>query len=147
MPYPSRPCQTNKAKPNVGDCPGEKINISGRSLIEYDNENSIDQRRTNSTKDGDRTMKAFFIHDSKKQHDWMVVPETDYMVPVNRDIMEAFISVQPDFSKYTGNRLNGLPPETMGKIIATRTSDGDVCIVENTIWRQRMAHHLGLSSE
>lgn len=92
-------------------------------------------------------MKAFFIHDSKKQHDWMVVPETDYMVPVNRDIMEAFISVQPDFSKYTGNRLNGLPPETMGKIIATRTSDGDVCIVENTIWRQRMAHHLGLSSE
>ena len=92
-------------------------------------------------------MKAFFIHDSKKQQDWMVVPETDYMVPVDQGIMEAFIAVRPDFSKFKGERINGLPPETIGKIIATRTSEGDVCIVENAIWQQRMAYHLAFSSE
>ena len=92
-------------------------------------------------------MMAFFIHDAKKQSDLMVVPEIDAMVPVNRSVMEAFIAVAPDFSGYTGQRLNGLPPEAFGQIVATRKADGDVCIVATSLWRQRMAYHLGLEAK
>ncbi len=92
-------------------------------------------------------MKAFFIHDEKKQSDMMVIPEKDYMVPMSRATMETFISVAPDFSGFAGERLNGMPPETFGKIVATRNSDGDVCILDESLWQQRMAHHLRLDSK
>ncbi len=89
-------------------------------------------------------MKAIFVHDEKKQSDMMVLPETGHMVPMNRAAMEDFIAVAPDFSGYEGQRLNGMPPEAFGKIVATRNSDGDVCIVDTSLWQQRMAYHLGL---
>ena len=88
-------------------------------------------------------MKAFFVHDENVRTDLLVLPETDCVVAVNKEIMEEFISVEPDFSKYTGDRLNSRPPETLGLLVATRKTDGDVCIVENTVWQQRMAVHLG----
>lgn len=87
-------------------------------------------------------MKAYFIYDEKKQIDMMVVPEIDCIVSVNRSVMEVFISVAPDFSKFSGEHLNGLPPESFGRIIATRESQGDVCILEDSLWRQRMAFYL-----
>lgn len=89
-------------------------------------------------------MKAFFVHDEKKQTDLMVVPETDNMVAVNQKVLEEFIAVEPDFTKYSGERLNDLPPETLGVVVATRKSDGDVCIVEEALWQQRMTFHLKL---
>ena len=92
-------------------------------------------------------MKAFFIHDEKKQSDMLAIPETGYMVPMNQAAMEAFIAVSPDFSGYEGERLNGMPPETFGKVVATRNSDGDVCILDESLWQQRMAYHLGLNSK
>jgi hypothetical protein len=57
--------------------------------------------------------------------------------------MEEFIAVAPDFSKYTGDPLNSRPPEALGLLVATRKTDGDVCIVEDRVWQQRMAVHLG----
>jgi len=50
--------------------------------------------------------------------------------------------VEPDFSKYAGDPLNETPPEALGVIVATRESDGDVCIVEEALWQQRMLFHL-----
>ena len=88
-------------------------------------------------------MKAFYVHDENKQMDLMVVPDTDNIVAVDRNVMEEFIAVEPDFSKYSGDRLNDLPPETLGVVVATRKPDGDVCIVEEALWQQRMALHLG----
>lgn len=88
-------------------------------------------------------MKAFFVHDQKKQVDLMAVPETDNFVAVDREVMEEFIAVEPDFSKYSGDHLNNLPPEALGVIVATRRTDGDVCILEETLWQQKMAKHLG----
>jgi len=88
-------------------------------------------------------MKAFFIHDEKKQSDMLVVPETDNIVSMSREVMEAFIAVKPDFSTFSGERLNGLPPETLGRVVATRKSESDVCILDESIWKQRMAVHLG----
>lgn len=92
-------------------------------------------------------MIAFFIHDEKKQLDLLVLPETDTIAPVNREILEAFIAVAPDFSEISGQRLNGLPPESFGQIVASRKSDGDVCILAEPLWHQRMASHLGLPAK
>ena len=88
-------------------------------------------------------MRAFLVHDEKKEIDLIVVPEQEWLVDVNRDVMNDFISVNPDFTKWTGRALKGLTPESFGQIIATREEKGDVCIVEASLWHQRMAFHLG----
>ena len=87
-------------------------------------------------------MKAFFVHDQETQKDVMVVPETDRLVMVDRSVMEEFISVAPDFSKYTGEQLNAQAPESIGLVVATRKSDMDVCIVDEAVWQKRMAFYL-----
>ncbi len=88
-------------------------------------------------------MQAFIVHDAKKQQDLLVVPERDRSVAVDRVIMEEFIAVKPDFTRFEGASLNGLPVETFGHIIASRSTEGDVCIVDEMLWQQRMAAHLG----
>lgn len=88
-------------------------------------------------------MRAFLVHDKKKAADIIVVPEQERLVDVNRQVMNEFIAVDPDFSKWRGKDLNGLPPESFGQIVATREEKGDVCIVETSLWHQRMAFHLG----
>ncbi len=87
-------------------------------------------------------MKAFFVHDRESEKDLMVVPETDSLVKVDRNVMEEFIGVAPDFTKYTGDRLNGQSPEEFGSIVATRKPDMDVCIIEEAVWQRRMAFYL-----
>lgn len=87
-------------------------------------------------------MKAFFVYDEKTHKDLMVVPETDTLVDVDRRVMEEFISVEPDFTVYTGERLNNKTPESIGLVVATRKSDMDVCIIDESLWQQRMAFHL-----
>ena len=88
-------------------------------------------------------MQAFYIYDEKKDADLLVIPEKDCMLPVNRSLMEDFISVKPDFSQWQGQALNGLPPDAMGQVVATRKEDGDVCIIEMDLWHERMAAYLG----
>lgn len=92
-------------------------------------------------------MKAFFVHDKKKQSDMLVVPESNCLVRVNQAVMETFIAVAPDFSEHAGQNLNDLSPETFGHIVATRESDGDVCIIDKSLWQQRMNYHLGHASK
>ncbi len=87
-------------------------------------------------------MKAFFVHDLETQKDVMVVPETDRLVMVDRSVMEEFIGVAPDFSKYTGEQLNAQTPESIGLVVATRKSDMDVCIIDEAVWQKRMAFYL-----
>ena len=87
-------------------------------------------------------MKAFFVHDEETDKDLMAVPETDSLVMVDRRVMEEFIAVAPDFSKFSGKRLNDQAPESVGVVVATRKPDMDVCIIEEALWRQRMAFHL-----
>lgn len=87
-------------------------------------------------------MEAFFVHDKNKQLDLLVVPETDNIVLVNREILEGFIAVMPDFSQYSGEPLNGLKPESLGVVVATRKSEDDVCIAKMDLWHQRMGFYL-----
>ena len=87
-------------------------------------------------------MKAFIVHDVQKQKDLLVIPAADVSTAVDRAIMEEFIAVKPDFARFSGASLNGLPVETFGRVIASRATDGDVCIVDQSLWQQRMAFHL-----
>lgn len=88
-------------------------------------------------------MRAYLVHDQKKEQDLMILPEKNLTVPVNRRVMTDFISVRPNFSQWSGSDLKGLAPETFGRIVATRDDAGDVCVIEASLWQERMAMHLG----
>ena len=88
-------------------------------------------------------MRAYFVYDVKKDKDHLVIPDTNILTDVDRSIMAIFIDVKPDFSNIGGRRLNDLPPNAFGRIVATRDDDGDVCIADPDLWPQRMRAHLG----
>ena len=64
-------------------------------------------------------------------------------VPVDRNAMERFISVTPDFANWTGQACAFVDPEEFGTVVATRDDQGDVCIVRQDLWRERMFANLG----
>jgi hypothetical protein len=64
-------------------------------------------------------------------------------VPVDQDAMERFISVKPDFPNWTGQSCTFVRPEDFGTVVASRDDQGDVCIVREDLWRERMFANLG----
>ena len=83
-------------------------------------------------------MRAYFVHDSAKESDSIVVPELDMLVAVDREAFDLFISARPDFSRFSAVPAGGLSPRSFGKIVATRDDDGDVCVKNDVLWQQRM---------
>ena len=57
--------------------------------------------------------------------------------------MQAFISVNPDFSAWSGDACEGMSPEDFGEIVASRDDCGDVRIFKEDLWREKMEHYLG----
>ena len=88
-------------------------------------------------------MIAYYVHDVKKKDDLIVLPDPGCAVPVDRQRMEDFISVNPEFAKWSGDSCSDLAPEDFGTVVATRDDGGDVCVVNNELWRQRMEYYLG----
>lgn len=88
-------------------------------------------------------MIAYYVHDKKKKDDVVVLPELGCTVAVNRQRMEAFISVAPEFANWSGDSCRDLSPEDFGTVVATRDDTGDVCVVDHQLWRQRMEYYLG----
>ena len=88
-------------------------------------------------------MIAYFVHDSKKENDIIVLPDRECAVPVDRVRLEAFISVDPMFAGWSGDACGLVSPEDFGTVVATRDDDGDVCVVDQDLWRERMEHYLG----
>jgi hypothetical protein len=91
-------------------------------------------------------MIAYYVHDSKKETDLIVLPDMGCSVAVNAGRLEAFISVSPDFSSWSGDACGELSPEDFGTIVASRDEDGDVCVVNHDLWRRCMAQYLGASA-
>ncbi len=91
-------------------------------------------------------MIAYYVHDSKKETDRIVLPDMGCSVAVDAARMEAFISVKPDFASWSGDTCGELSPEDFGTIVASRHEAGDVCVVNHDLWRQCMAHYLGVPS-
>jgi hypothetical protein len=91
-------------------------------------------------------MIAYYVHDSKKETDLIVLPDMGCSVAVDAGRMEAFISVDPDFTSWSGDACGELSPEDFGTIVASRDEGGDVCVANHDLWRRRMAHFLGVPS-
>jgi hypothetical protein len=91
-------------------------------------------------------MIAYYVHDSKKETDLIVLPDMGCSVAVDAGRLEAFISVNPDFASWSGDACGELSPEDFGAIVASRDEGGDVCVVNHDLWRRRMTHFLGAPS-
>ena len=91
-------------------------------------------------------MIAYYVHDSKKETDLIVLPDMGCSVVVDAGRLEAFISVNPDFTSWSGDACGELSPEDFGAIVASRDEGGDVCVVNHDLWRRRMTHFLGAPS-
>lgn len=88
-------------------------------------------------------MQAFFVHNQEQLSDLFVTPEKDQMVSADKNKMFQFISAQPDFSQWQGEPLNSSPPDALGVVVASRQDDGDVCIIDEALWQERMTFLLG----
>lgn len=88
-------------------------------------------------------MIAYFVHDTRKASDTIYLPDRGCFVPVDRAAMERFIAVKPDFAGWTGHACAAVAPEEFGTVIATRDDTGDVCILKQDLWRERMLAQLG----
>jgi hypothetical protein len=87
-------------------------------------------------------MNAYFVHDKKKEDDVIVLPDAGCSVKVTPERFEKFISVKPDFGSWTGDACSDLKPENFGTILATRVEGGDVCILKEELWRERMFFYM-----
>jgi hypothetical protein len=89
------------------------------------------------------TMIAYFVHDQQKLSDTIYLPDMGCFVSVDKTAMERFISVKPDFAGWIGQTCTFVKPEEFGTVVATRDDQGDVCISQPELWRERMFAHLG----
>ena len=88
-------------------------------------------------------MIAYFVHQKRKGRDTIYLPVMGCFVAVDQAAMERFISVKPDFANWTGQACAFVKPEEFGAVVATRDDQGDVCIVKQDLWRERMFANLG----
>ena len=88
-------------------------------------------------------MIAYFVHDRKKERDLIVLPDRSCSVEVTPQFMETFISVDPVFASWSGDSCADFAPEDFGTVVATRDDLGDVCVVNQELWRERMDYYLG----
>jgi hypothetical protein len=88
-------------------------------------------------------MIAYYVHDAKKENDVIVIPDRECSTPVDRERLEAFISVDPVFPSWSGDACGVVSAEDFGVVIATRDDNGDVCVIDQALWRERMEHYLG----
>ena len=88
-------------------------------------------------------MIAYYVYDHKKEDDVIVIPNRECTVPVDRERLESFISVDPMFASWPGDACGLVSPEDFGVVIATRDDNGDVCVIDQQRWRERMEHYLG----
>jgi hypothetical protein len=88
-------------------------------------------------------MIAYYVHDPRKAQDTIYLPDLGCFVPVDKKAMERFISVKPDFANWTGQACAVVEPEEFGTVVATRDDQGDVCILRQDVWRERMFANLG----
>jgi hypothetical protein len=86
---------------------------------------------------------AYYVHDNKKKNDVIVLPDPGCSVTVDRQRMEAFISVNPNFADWSGEACSDLSPQDFGTVVATRDDSGDVCVANHDLWRERMDYYLG----
>ena len=87
-------------------------------------------------------MIAYFVHNPKTDSDTIVLPDMSCAIAVDHEKFEAFISPKPLFAKWSGDTCAHIDPGDFGTVAATRDEDGDVCVVDEKLWRKRMDYHM-----
>lgn len=87
-------------------------------------------------------MIAYYVYDATTKKDTIILPEMGCQVNVNSERFQDFISVDPVFAKWSGNTCGDLNPEDLGTVLATRQEGGDVCVINERLWQDRMDHYL-----
>lgn len=88
-------------------------------------------------------MIAYFVHNARKNMDTVYLPDRACFMAADAAVLERFIAVKPDFADWTGQACAVVEPEEFGTVVATRDDQGDVCIVNQELWRERMLALLG----
>lgn len=86
-------------------------------------------------------MIAYYVHDKKKTDDLIVVPEMGCAIAVTKETFERFIEVNPVFAEWSGDSCGLVEPEDFGTVVATREEGGDVCILKEDLWRERLERY------
>jgi hypothetical protein len=86
---------------------------------------------------------AYFVYNKKDQSDTIVIPDLDCSVPVDANRLQAFIAVSPNFAEWSGEACGLRSAEDFGTILASRDDCGDVSVINEKLWRERMALYLG----
>ena len=87
-------------------------------------------------------MIAYFVHNTESKKDTIVIPDAGCSVLLTPDRFEKFISVEPEFNQWTGDACSDLAPEDFGTVVASRHERGDVCILHDDLWRERMFFYM-----
>ncbi len=89
-------------------------------------------------------MIAYLVHDTRKNSDQFILPQMGCAVAVTPGRFETFISPAPGFAEWSGDACGDVAPEDFGTVVATREEPGDVCILDDDLWRERMDFYLNL---
>ena len=87
-------------------------------------------------------MIAYFVHNPTTQTDVIVMPDMACAVAVDRKMIEAFISPAPVFAEWSGDACANVSPEDFGSVAATRDEQGDICVIDEDLWRKRLDSHM-----
>jgi hypothetical protein len=90
-------------------------------------------------------MIAYLVHNPETAADRFVLPEMGCAVAVTPERFETFISPGPVFAEWSGDTCGDADPEAFGTVVASRDEAGDVCILHEGLWRERMAAYSDLS--
>lgn len=86
-------------------------------------------------------MIAYFVHNSETDTDTVYLPERQRCYTVNSTRAMEFIAAEPDFTSWT--KGIEIPPEDFGGVIAFRDNKGGMIVLNEELWQQRLAAHLG----
>ncbi len=87
-------------------------------------------------------MIAYYVYEPTKKIDTIVMPEMGCAVAVDAERFKAFIAVDPAFEKWSAQACESMAPEDFGEVIALRETGQDVCVRNETLWRERLLHFL-----
>jgi len=73
----------------------------------------------------------------------IVIPDTDQVLPLDQNRLEAFISVSPCFKGWIGTHHENLDVKDFGILIATRDDDGDITLQDGPRWQKLLESCLG----
>lgn len=81
-------------------------------------------------------MIAYYV--SGRHYDTVVIPETQIFIQVDAGVLRRFLAEEPQFGTWQGEALEGLAPESFGRILAVRDESEPPEIKDQEAWNKRV---------